>query len=135
MSDSYAVVVPTDGDIKIIALEDDDLAMYYREIGCTTVEVVTLDALPLGVADGLHMWVDEDGQFVPEPRLNPRATGVALAARRGRFLTLYVGVAVFTGGADEEGETLGLTWADAEVIKRIAIASGEQVKAYLRDKN
>lgn len=123
MSDTtYAVVVPVDGPIKIINLEQDHLAMFYREIGCHCVDVVSLG--------DLDMWVDDEGLMVDEPRTNARATGL-VAASLGQPVQLFFGTAVVTAGVDDDGETQGLTREQARETRRVAIAAGKQLEAWL----
>lgn len=70
----FAVVIPVDGDIRQVEWPESDtdhLTTMYREIGCSTVELVNLRDF------GLHMWADEEGLFKHEPRLNYRASALA----------------------------------------------------------
>jgi len=85
------------------------LRVFYRLAGCQMIECVEL-------TDELTMWVDEEGLYEPKP-VNPIATVIAecVGVRNqgmtgGGLVDLgYRGDVVFAGGADEEGETLGLS--------------------------
>ena len=57
----------------------------------------------VALTDQLDMWVHDEGLYVCEP--NPVATLLAVA--HGRRSPFY-GPAVFTGGADADGDTCGL---------------------------
>lgn len=76
------------------------LADLYRLIGCATVDVVALD-------EGLDMWIDDEGIYNTNRTPNPAATMVAHL--HGFVLQPYYGVAVFTGGVDEDGNALALS--------------------------
>ena len=61
------------------------------------IDVVSLDG-------GLDMWVNDEGLYRCEP--NPYATLIARSA--GAVQSCYYGPTVFTGAADQHGNTLGL---------------------------
>lgn len=103
-----AIVIPDDetqpiGEITWDA-DDDLLDLFYATIGCRYVET----GPAIGDAEGtrLYFWLDEEGKLERRP-INPRAT--ALAHALGWSADLLVGPVVLTGGADPEGNTLGLT--------------------------
>lgn len=72
--------------------------------GC--VDVVAL-------SEDLDMWVNDEGLLIGLP-VNVLATGVA--ALHGRTHQAYVGTAVFTGGADADGETLALSEEQVQLL-------------------
>lgn len=88
------------------------LADLYRMIGCRTVDVVALD-------DDLDMWLDNEGAYTAAP--NPAAT--AIAQTFGFIWQPYFGTAVFTGGADKDGNTLPLTEAGLRLIWTLSAAA------------
>ncbi|MFJ4873256.1 DUF3846 domain-containing protein [Streptomyces sp. NPDC088757] len=55
----------------------------------------------------LSLWIDDEGAIVESPEINLPAT--AIFARYGTPHQFYFGNALFTGGTDSKGETLGLT--------------------------
>ena len=69
----------------------------------------------------MEMWVHDEGLYRCE--LNPVASGVA--AGMGFSRQPYCGPVVFTGGADEDGNTLGLSDELAEVLLELV----ERLKA------
>jgi len=69
----------------------------------------------------MEMWVHDEGLYRCE--LNPVAT--AVAAGMGFVSQPYCGPVVFTGGADENGNTLGLSDELAEVLLELV----ERLKA------
>ena len=121
----WVVVVPPgwDAQVRMIAYEPDLLAMCCREIGCRTVERLRLSA-------DLEVWLDEDGLWARPPVLNARATALALTDL-GRLSQVLVGVAVFTGAADEHGDTRGLTRPAAEDLTSRADTVGRRVERQL----
>lgn len=74
-----------------------------------------VDVVRLG--PNLDMWVNDDGIALELPH-NVAATGIAW--RHGFRHQIYLGPAVFTGGADEEGGSLPLNPAAAAVLVEMA---------------
>ncbi|MBF0817791.1 DUF3846 domain-containing protein [Microbacterium paludicola] len=76
---------------------------------------------PVTLTADLEFYVNEDGwaQFGGAHR-NPTAEAAQWAILGGA--NLIVGPAVFTGGLDEEGETLGLSEEHAQQIEQLAAA-------------
>lgn len=71
------------------------------------------------LAPDLDLWVHDEGLYLFEP--NPHATAVAtvFAAQAGaRLAQAFHGPAVFTGGVDDEGDTLPLSEEQAEQIRQ-----------------
>lgn len=95
-----AIALYAGGRCSRIDLGDNALKAMYYYLDCRAVEVVQL-------APDLHMWLDEEGLLADEPVVNEIAT--VIAHLHGFNHQRYVGNAIFTGGADEEGNTLGLS--------------------------
>lgn len=114
-----AIVIPADETKPAheITWEADEklLPQLYREIECRYVEA----SPALEDEDGvLHFWLDEEGRLSePMKPVNPRATALALVV--GWNPGVLVGNVVLTGGADEVGDTTGLTDAHREAITRV----------------
>lgn len=103
--DRFMVVLGADVSAPVIErmpTEQNLLRSLYEHIGCRTVDVV---GLRLNGAD-LTAWVDDEGAVTPQPRMNAQA--MRLAATTGRLGLVLFGTAVITGGADHDGNTLGL---------------------------
>lgn len=101
----------TYGDVEDHEVEDGNLQReLYRLINCHAVEAVSL-------SPDITMWVDEEGLLKVHPVVNYPAT---LIARHFGFASqMYVGVAVFTGGATKEGESVGLDPAMAAFLRKV----------------
>ncbi|MEU7032014.1 DUF3846 domain-containing protein [Streptomyces sp. NPDC046275] len=100
---AYALLVRPDGFFQILDWPTEstqNLRALRSAIGCTTVDVVD-------VTDTLSMWLDDEGLFAENPRVNIPA--FRLFAHYGTPHQRYFGNAVFTGGTDPNGDTLGLT--------------------------
>lgn len=112
-----AVKLDTDGVATVIDLGDDNGRAYREHIGCTWFDVARLD-------DHLDMWVDDEFAIKPDLPVNILATGIA--RQHGFDYQPYCGTVVFTGGADDEGDTvaIGDEWRD-----RILAASDRWQKA------
>lgn len=81
----------------------------------------------VALADNLDVWVNDEGLYLCEP--NPVATLLALAL--GRDAPLF-GPAVFTGGADQQGDTVGLdpgTCEQLTTLVRLASADPTRLAA------
>lgn len=106
------LTVDVDGGIHARTVKGSTLQHFYAEIGCHTVDCV-------GLAADLDMWLDDEGLLVEEPRINHGAT--AIAAMYGKTFQPYVGTVVFTGGVDDEGNTLGLDALQIKALRRAAV--------------
>ena len=73
----------------------------------------------VGLDERTDMWVNDDGLFTCEP--NPIAS--RLAAAHGFDLQRYHGPALFTGGIDAHGDTLGLRPEDLDLLGAMADAA------------
>jgi hypothetical protein len=76
------------------------LEMLYDLIGCTAVDVVRL-------SPEFDMWIDDEGALKPQVRVNQLTSYIA--TRFGYPFQLYLGVAVFSGGVNDEGDTMSLS--------------------------
>lgn len=109
----YAITVRPDNTGAEIELPTDDgsgqqtMDALYREIGCRYVEAVQL-------APDLYMWADEEGTFADAPVPNRGASLVGAAFDRGYQ---FVGTVVFTGGADDNGNTQALSSTRARWLR------------------
>jgi len=74
------------------------------------IECITVS--PVGQT--LDMWLNEEGLYLLADRHNPYASLVMQDTYGQGYIN---GPVVFTGGVDEEGETLGLTQTQAAVLK------------------
>ena len=93
-----AIIIKTTGETEIVDIANDELATLQKAVG-GNIEAVTLN-------DNLTMWLNEEGKMEELPH-NPLAQHF-FDLRFGTGVDYIVGNAVFTGGADENGETLGL---------------------------
>jgi hypothetical protein len=141
----WAVVVPAHGLIRVVEFgpglehpgaepvsgfraegvrpgrDESGLAFWYREIGCTQVELVDLSRVcrvVLGLASpGLCLWLDEEaGLRDPMPEVNPRARRVLVAVWGQRGAPWVRGTAVFTGALDRYGRCQGLSPLAAQAL-------------------
>lgn len=96
-----ALALSVDGTLQPVALPGDskgNLHALRTAIGCAFVDVVRL-------ADDVDMWLDDEGVYTQS--FNRHAT--AVAAIFGAIGQPYYGTVVFTGGADDNGDTRPLT--------------------------
>lgn len=109
------VLLGVDGSAAAIQrpAHQDTLQWLYEQIGCRTVEVVTL-------TPALDMWLDEEGLMTADARVNWQAT--AVAGGFGALAQPLYGNAVLLGGCDEEGNTLPLPEDKVnEIMKRFEV--------------
>lgn len=104
-----ALLLTETGQLTDVELPDDpdrNLTTLCRVLGCSAVDAVELSAT-------LGMWVDD---HAPERRpVNRIAT--TIAATYGYRRQNYYGPVLFTGGVDEDGDTMPLMPAVAEAIR------------------
>ena len=130
----YAVVVPVDpGEPPRVIFwsAQQALAILYREIGCTGV-----DLRVVGEPGVLGVWVDDEGVFRPEWAANGRAAWLARVV--GGSALLVAGTVVLTlAEPDADGDTRGLSRASAERLAGIVAATPvhdvEALTALLRE--
>lgn len=103
-----AVTVSVDGEVQEVQWDTTDGTLQHlqRAVG-GLVDVV-------GLAPNLDMWVNDEGLALGM-EVNHLATVAAQVC--GKFRQPYAGPAVFTGGADENGETLPLTAEQAAALR------------------
>jgi hypothetical protein len=110
--DIRALVIEVDATTRRVTLGDNTLQGFYRELHCRTVDVVRL-------SPSLDMWVDDEGAIVMDPEINHAST--AIAHLHGHDGQPYFGPAIFTGGANDAGDSQSLsddmadqleTWAE-----------------------
>lgn len=68
----------------------------------------------VGLSPTVDLWVHDEGLYRCAP--NPMATALAHALAERDLTTPLFGPAVFTGGVDSTGETLGLTETTAHTL-------------------
>lgn len=102
MSRPAAIIIHPSGDTDPLA-----------EISLATLgEAVGGYVQALELAPDLTAWIDEEGKLKSYP-LNPKATLLVKHSGHGLLPGDYIaGACVFTGGTDQQGETLplGPTW-------------------------
>ncbi|MFE5940882.1 DUF3846 domain-containing protein [Streptomyces sp. NPDC056470] len=100
---AFALLVRPGGTFRIIdwpSIPADRQHLLRATIECDRYTVADITA-------DLSLWIDDEGLMVESPEINLPAT--AIHARYGNPHQFYCGNALFTGGTDSEGETLGLT--------------------------
>ena len=114
MKQFRAVSITTDG---VATVHDWDVThgtlKHLQEAVGGLVDVVAL-------ARDMDMWVNDEGLVIGLP-INEAAT--AIAHQHGTRHQFYVGTAVFTGGCNEEGDTLPLTEEQADRLTRLCAAA------------
>lgn len=70
----------------------------------------------LDLSPEIDMWLDDEGVYTKEP--NPYATAVA-RVYFGQRTQVFYGPAVFTGGVNDEGDTLPLSQGQRHTITRL----------------
>lgn len=95
------------------------LALLYREIGCDSVDSVTVNS-PAGL---LSVWVDDMGLLTASPAYNDRV--LAFCRAYGANLPALAGTVVFTGGPLPDGSTPGLTDDQVQLCERLVSAAAD----------
>lgn len=98
------VLITRDGRMEKIQrpAHQDTLRWLYEQIGCRTVDAITLG----DSRHGFSLWVDDEGMLISNAEANLTAT--AICATFGAIRQLLYGTAVLLGGVDDDGDTLGL---------------------------
>jgi hypothetical protein len=96
-----ALVLKTNNTIQVE--EDTEEFVSYATLSRAVGGMIEAVTLP----SGLTLWVNEEGKMDGLP-VNDYATKLFTSAF-GSGIDIIVGNAIITGGADDEGETLGLT--------------------------
>jgi hypothetical protein len=81
----------------------------------------------IAINDVITMWVNEEFLFKAELDPNPMAT--AFFESVGGTYPIH-GTVVFTGGCDEDGNTLGLSNTDLDKLQRISESMRESMKQF-----
>lgn len=102
-----AIQIKTTGEVIDLDLTPDSLQVLQTAVG-GWVQAIDLD-------ESLSMWLNEEGKLNGLPH-NPYAQ-FAWDKRFGAHTDYMVGDVVFTGGTDDEGETLGLDKDTADQIR------------------
>jgi hypothetical protein len=105
-----AVVITTAGDFSLLDVEQDFLNKMQKAV----------DGLiqPVDLEPKVTMWVNEEGLLRNDLQVNSIGTGLFVQMLGGE--TPIIGDVVFTGGTDEEGDTLGLTEDYVEALRQLA---------------
>lgn len=113
MSTFQAVVVNTDGTAETVTWTPSSDMPTYRHLQKYVGGLIDVVAL----APDMDMWVNDEGLIL---NLEPNLAATVLAAylRRRAPLTPFVGPVVFTGGADDEGETRSLSDEAVELLHK-----------------
>lgn len=110
-----ALVVTTDGKAIEKPIDNDTAYEVIRDGVGGMIEMVVFN-------DQVTMWVNEEGKLIGLPHNKPAQAAFNEVFGSGR--DFIVGDVVFTGGADEEGNTLGLTPEAVEsVLDLVALAT------------
>lgn len=104
-----AIKISTTGEVTNLDLTDDSLSTLQSAVN-GWVQAVDL-------ARDLTMWCDEEGKLVGLDH-NPYAQFMWDTVF-GAHTDYLVGDIVLTGGADDEGETLGLTDEQEQIIRNV----------------
>jgi hypothetical protein len=110
-----AIQIKTDGTIAELDLSADSLATLQKAVGGL------VQAIDLGE---FTMWCNDEGKMLSLPH-NPYGQAFWTVAYGNT--DYIVGDIVLTGGADSEGETLGLTAHQAYRVRTVAQAVSELV--------
>lgn len=105
----FAAKLSVHGAVEVIPFIDDQLKTLQDAVG-GYIEAITL-------SDDLVMWVNEDGKMNRLP-FNQAATSLFMKYRGGA--DFIVGNVVLTGGADADGNTLGINEAQIQQLKVFA---------------
>jgi hypothetical protein len=103
-----ALQVKTTGEVERLDLAPDSLATLQAGVG-GYIEAIDL-------AKDLTLWCNEEGKIIELPH-NPFAQFIWDMAR-GVHTDYIVGDIVLTGGTDKDGETLGLSEEQVEIVKQ-----------------
>ena len=101
-----AVIIRTDGTTEVVDFSEDSLAVLQKAVGGW---VQAID-----ISDTLTLWVNEEGKLADLP--HTRRAQQYFDLRFGTCADYIVGDAVFTGGTDSNGDTLGLDSDSLELL-------------------
>jgi hypothetical protein len=103
-----ALVITTAGEMSVIDIADNELSTLQGKVG-GWVQAVDLN-------DTLTLWCNEEGKLEGLP---VNRYGTELWESVYGKTDIIVGDIVLTGGADDDGETLGLSDTKIEAIKSL----------------
>lgn len=112
MEETYVVIVPTKGEIRIEPFRANDSYNQLKDAVGGWIEGAIIPPIPSSPKYSIDCYVNEEGLLIDLP-LNPRLTKFVSTKFPDQVL---VGDAIFVGH-DEEGETKGLIREDAEGVK------------------
>jgi hypothetical protein len=104
-----ALVVSTAGIITEVDLDNDSLKTLQTAVG-GWIQAVDLNPT-------VTVWMNEEGKF-NGMELNPYAT-LIWGAAFGHGTDVIMGTAVFTGGTDENGETLAIGEIEEKAVREM----------------
>lgn len=115
-------LVRTDGTgerVDLVETRDyDTLRWMYRLIDCTAVDVVR-------VSPTLDMWVDDEGMYTKQENVTAE---LMVFTFWGTLHQGYYGDCLFLGGADNAGNTMGLS---DQMLATLEYKLGQITKAHL----
>lgn len=112
-TDRFMVILGTDVSAPVI--EPMPAEQNLLQSLCDRIERRTVDVVSLRInGTDLTAWVDDEGAIASQRRMNVQI--MRLAATTGRPGLVLFGTAVITGGADHDGDTLGLSTQIAEQV-------------------
>lgn len=111
MTIKTALQVTTTGEVTELDLSSDSLQTLQTAVG-GWVQAIDL-------ASDLSMWCNEEGKLTGLPH-NPYAQFMWDEVF-GAHTDYLVGDIVLTGGTDSEGETIGLTQEQVDIIKAVTV--------------
>lgn len=111
MTTKTALQVTTTGEVTELDLSSDSLQTLQTAVG-GWVQAIDL-------ASDLSMWCNEEGKLTGLPH-NPYAQFMWDEVF-GAHTDYLVGDIVLTGGTDSEGETIGLTQEQVDIIKAVTV--------------
>jgi hypothetical protein len=104
-----ALQINADQAGTVVLIENNDEFVGYSTLSEAVGGLIEAVSLP----SGLTLWVNEEGKLNGLP-VNKIATDL-FTREFGAQYDIIVGNAILTGGADDEGETLGLT--DEQIVE------------------
>ncbi|MFI6874961.1 DUF3846 domain-containing protein [Streptomyces sp. NPDC050400] len=113
----FALLIRTDGQFRLIdwpANDADHLKILYAACDADHIDAVR-------ITDALTMWLDDEGMI---NEAGPNLGATRLYALHRQPHQLYYGHALFTGGADADGNTLGLTSDEAAHLVEMHLTAG-----------
>lgn len=123
MTNPRYLLIPVEGPLQILRPGTESYDTLNTAIGGY------IQCVPLQVSQ-VNIWLHEEGKIIGLPH-NPRAQ-LLWEHSYGRTDSI-VGPAVFTGGADDEGETVGLTHTELLLVASVALQSSVEGQQEMDD--